>query len=119
MAEGARTWFRENQTLVVIVAAAIAVVSCSIVYEKSTEAQPMTPACVTDEDRVHIRAQVLGAVDDAFRDNLKHLFANWLKDASNQPNRASAGVQSSIVAYQRARADALKWMPVSCKGDKQ
>lgn len=114
-----RSWLRENQTLVVIVAAAIAVVSCSIVYEKSTEAQPMTPACVTDEDRVHIRAQVLGAVDDAFRDNIKHLFANWLKDASNQPNRASAGLQSSIVAYQRARADALKWSPESCKGDKQ
>ena len=73
------------------------------------------PACVSDEDRVHIRAQVLGAVDDAFRDNLKHLFANWLKDASNQPNRASAGLQSSIVAYQRARADALKWTPISCE----
>ena len=114
-----RSWFRENQTLVVIVAAAIAVVSCSIVYEKSTEAQPATPACVSDEDRVHIRAQVLGAVDDAFRDNMKHLFASWLKDASNQPNRASAGLQNSIVAYQRARADALKWTPVSCKGDKQ
>ena len=116
MSEGARTWFRENQTLVVIVAAAVAVVSCSIVYEKSTEAQPAKPTCVSDEDRVHIRAQVLGAVDDAFRDNLKHLFTSWLKDASNQPNRASAGVQSSIVAYQRARADALRWMPESCGG---
>ena len=78
----ARSWFRENQTLVVIVAAAIAVVSCSIVYEKSTEAQPVKPTCVSDEDRVHIRAQVLGAVDDAFRDNMKHLFTTWLKDAS-------------------------------------
>src|SRR5580765_5613496 len=111
MVEEARSWFRDNQTLVVIVAAAVAVVSCSIVYERSTEAQPAVPACVTDEDRVHIRAQVLGAVDDAFRDNIKHLFTGWIKDASNQPNRASAGLQSSIVAYQRARADALKWMP--------
>jgi hypothetical protein len=119
MVEQFRSWFRDNQTLVVIVAAAIAVVSCSIVYEKSTEAQPMTPTCVTDEDRVHIRAQVLAAVDDAFKDNMKHLFTTWLKDASNQPNRASAGLQSSIVAYQRARADALKWSPESCKGDKQ
>lgn len=115
MVDAIRSWVRENQTLVVIVTAAITVVGCSIVYEKSTEAQPMTPACVTDEDRVHIRAQVLGAVDDAFRDNIKHLFANWLKDASNQPNRASAGLQSSIVAYQRARADALKWTPASCE----
>ena len=77
----------------------------------------MTPACVTDEDRVHIRAQVLAAVDDAFKDNMKLLFASWLKDQRDQPNRASAGLQNSIVVYQRARADALKWAPVSCKGE--
>ena len=116
MVEAIRSWFKDNQTLVAIVVAAMAVVSCSIIYERSTEAQPAKPTCVSDEDRVHIRAQVLGAVDDAFRDNLKHLFTSWLKDASNQPNRASAGVQSSIVAYQRARADALRWMPESCGG---
>lgn len=79
----------------------------------------MTPACVTDEDRVHIRAQVLAAVDDAFRDNMKHLFTSWLKDPRDQPNRASAGLQNSIVVYQRARADALKWAPASCKGDRK
>ena len=116
MLEAIRSWFKDNQTLVAIVAAALAVVSCSIVYEKSTEAQPMTPACVSDEDRVHIRAQVLGAVDDAFRDNLKHLFTSWLKAASTPPPRATAGVHSSLVAYQRARADALRWMPESCGG---
>ena len=98
MVETIRSWFKDNQTLVVIVAAAIAVVRCSIVYERSTEAQPVVPACVSDEDRVHIRAQVLGAVDDAFRDNMKHLFTGWLKDQREQPNRASAGLQNSIVA---------------------
>lgn len=77
-------------------------------------AAPPTPVCVTDEDRVHIRAQVLAAVDDAFKDNVRHLFAGWLKDPHQQPERASAGLQSSVVAYQRARADALKWTPASC-----
>jgi hypothetical protein len=77
-------------------------------------ATPVVPACVSDEDRVHIRAQVLSAVDEAFRDNVKHLFAGWLKDPHQQPERASAGLQSSVVAYQRARADALKWSPTSC-----
>jgi hypothetical protein len=84
-----------------------------MIYSQST-AQPLKPICVSDEDRVHIRAQVLAAVDDAFRDNIKHLFAGWLKDAYGQPQRASAGLQSSIVAYQRARADALKWSPAAC-----
>jgi hypothetical protein len=84
-----------------------------MIYSQST-AQPLKPACVTDEDRVHIRAQVLAAVDDAFKDNIKHLFIGWIKDTHGQPQRASAGLQSSIVAYQRARADALKWSPAAC-----
>ena len=85
----------------------------SLIYTQG-EAQPVKPVCVSDEDRVHIRAQVLAAVDDAFRDNIKHLFIGWIKDAHGQPQRASAGLQSSIVAYQRARFDALKWAPESC-----
>ena len=84
----------------------------AMVYSKGEE--PLRPVCVTDEDRVHIRAQVLAAVDEAFRDNMKHLFTSWLKDARDQPQRASAGLQNSIVVYQRARADALKWAPSSC-----
>jgi hypothetical protein len=84
----------------------------AMVYSKGEE--PLRPVCVTDEDRVHIRAQVLEAVDSAFKDNVKHLFTGWLKDPHMQPDRASAGLQASIVAYQRARADALKWSPASC-----
>jgi len=84
-----------------------------MIYSQS-DAQPVKPVCVSDEDRVHIRAQVLAAVDDAFRDNIKHLFIGWIKDAHGQPQRASAGLQSSIVAYQRARFDALKWAPEAC-----
>ena len=84
-----------------------------MIYSQS-DAEPAKPTCVNDEDRVHIRALVVAAVDDAFRDNVKHLFAGWLKDPHLQPERAAAGLQSSIVAYQRARADALKWSPTSC-----
>ena len=104
----------DSTRMTAIVAVAIAVVVGAIVYERSTVAQPAVPACVTDEDRVHIRAQVLAAVDEAFRDNMKHLFIGWLKDPRDQPNRASAGLQNSIVVYQHARADALKWSPTSC-----
>jgi hypothetical protein len=91
---------------------AVLVAGAAMVYSKGEE--PARPVCVTDEDRVHIRAQVLEAVDEAFRDNMKHLFTSWLKDTRDQPNRASAGLQNSIVIYQRARADALKWSPTSC-----
>ena len=97
--------------LIACLAVALVIIAASLMQG---DAQPAKPVCVSDEDRVHIRAQVLSAVDDAFRDNIKHLFAGWLKDPHLQPERASAGLQSSIVAYQRARADALKWMPESC-----
>jgi len=102
-----------TESVMIVAAVAITMVAGDMLYEKST-AQPVVPSCVSDEDRVHIRAQVLAAVDDAFRDNIKHLFIGWLKDTHGQPARASAGIQSAIVAYQRARADALKWAPVSC-----
>lgn len=78
-------------------------------------AQPAKPACVTDEDRVHIRRTALEAVDDGLKEHIKVLFAGWIKDPSNQPNRASAGIQAAIVAYQRARADVLRWSPEACE----
>lgn len=101
---------REVATISVIALA----VAGGLIYDESSPAQPPVPSCVNDEDRVHIRAQVLAAVDDAFKDNVRHLFTGWLKDAREQPGRASAGLQASVVAYQRARADALKWNPSSC-----
>jgi hypothetical protein len=84
-----------------------------MIYSQST-AQPLKPICVTDEDRVLIRRQVLSAVDDALHDHMKALFIGWIKDPRDQPARASAGIQAAIVAYQRARVDALKWSPPSC-----
>ena len=88
--------------------------NCCDLTKISAVAQPAVPVCVTDEDRVHIRAQVLEAVDSAFKDHMKVLFFGWIKDPRDQPNRASAGLQAAIVAYQRARADALKWAPTAC-----
>ena len=84
-----------------------------MIYSQS-DAQPLKPACVTDEDRVLIRRQVLSAVDDALHDHMKALFIGWIKDPRDQPARASAGIQAAIVAYQRARGDALKWSPPNC-----
>ena len=104
------------RTEIVKLAGFVAVIALTVggmVYVES-RAQPLKPMCVSDEDRVHIRAQVLTAVDEAFRDNMKHLFTGWLRDSAGQPARAFAGLQNSIVAYQRARFDALKWAPEAC-----
>ena len=85
----------------------------SMIYSQST-AQPLKPECVTDEDRVILRRLVIESVDAAMKDHMRALFTGWLKDPTHQPQRASAGIQAAIVAYQHARRDALRWNPTSC-----
>jgi hypothetical protein len=103
-----------NQQAVWAALAVIAALAAIGVNYTGSAAQPVVPSCVSDEDRVHIRALVVAALDDTFKDNVKHLFTGWLKDPHLQPERAAAGLQSSIVAYQRARVDTLKWSPATC-----
>jgi hypothetical protein len=104
--------FRNAIVAALLIVLLIIVVSSSILID----AQPQVPICVTDEDRVNIRRLMLTAIDDALHDHTKALFTGWLKDPTGQPKRASTGMQAAIVAYQRSRADALKWNPVSCGG---
>ena len=75
---------------------------------------PLRPVCVTPEERIIIRAGVLAAIEDGLKDHMKILFVGWIKDPTHQPERASAGIQAAVVAYQRARADALRWDPKIC-----
>ena len=89
-----------------------------MIYSQST-AQPVEPVCVTEEEKIIIRAATLAAIEDGLKDQLKFLFNGWIKDSTNQPARASAGLQKAIVAYQHARADALKWSPEICNRKQQ
>lgn len=97
------------------VALAVCAVAITLLARDQVPAQPARPTCVTDEDRVTIRRATLDAIDEGLKDHMKALFAGWVKDPTNQPNRASAGLQAAIVAYQHARADALRWTPASCE----
>jgi len=84
-----------------------------MIYSQS-DAQPVKPTCVSAEERIIIRAAVLAAIEDGLKDQMKFLFTGWIKDPTHQPQRASAGLQSAIVAFTRAREDALKWNPEIC-----
>jgi hypothetical protein len=42
-----------------------------------------------------------------------------MKDPADQPRRAKIGMHEGIDAYVRSRAQALKWSPPACKGDRQ
>jgi len=91
----------------------LAIVVGSMIYTKG-EAETVAPSCVTSEERIIIRAATLAAIEDGLKDHMRALFAGWIKDPTHQPQRASAGLQAAIVAYQRAREDALKWNPTIC-----
>jgi len=85
-----------------------------LLYDEMSPAQPVKPTCVSAEERIIIRAAVLAAIEDGLKDQMKFLFTGWIKDPTHQPQRASAGLQSAIVAFTRAREDALKWNPEIC-----
>lgn len=78
------------------------------------EAQSQVNVCVTPEQRDHIRAVVLKAVDDALDDQVRNLFGNWVKDSAGQPKRAQTGMNNSIKAHIIARANILAWDPAEC-----
>lgn len=78
------------------------------------EAKSQPEKCVTDEERVHIRDVTVRAVDEAYSEQVRHLFETWMRDATDQPKRAKVGMQNAIGGYIRARRDTLAWLPPRC-----
>jgi hypothetical protein len=76
------------------------------------------PPCIDDEMRENVRAILLDGFALALKENTKRVFEIWLKDDSDQPKRAIAGMREGINAYVRARSAALNWTPPPCKGGK-
>jgi hypothetical protein len=71
--------------------------------------------CVAnDEEREHIRAIALSAIDDGLKQHVVHLFDVWVKDSNDQPKRAIAGMSAGLRAYHNSRQNALKWNPPQC-----
>ena len=58
------------------------------------------------------------AMNEAFKEHVKHTFDIWMKDPAEQPKRARSGVRQGLDAYMRARANVLSFNPPLCKGDK-
>jgi hypothetical protein len=83
-----------------------------------TQAQ-VTIACVDPEERVRVREIVVQGLDGALKDRVFHLFEQWVRDASEQPKRATTGLTNAINAHIRARKDALRWNPPPCDGAPQ
>jgi hypothetical protein len=76
-------------------------------------------ACKDSQTQEQVRKVVLEGIDQGLRNQTVRVFDIWMKDASEQPKRALTGMDAAISAYVRARANALKWSPPLCSGDKQ
>jgi hypothetical protein len=78
----------------------------------TTPAQAQT--CIDIDSRQRLRALQLEAIDEAYKDSVKHLFEIWMRDPAGQPQRARVGLSLATEAYVHARGVVLKWNPLVC-----
>lgn len=69
---------------------------------------------VDNEMKEKVRALMLAAIDEAFRNHVEHTYEVWMKDDQGQPGRAATGVRNGLIAYLRAYRAAKEWNPRMC-----
>jgi len=76
---------------------------------------PRPVECVTDtETRENLRALMLEAIDQSFKEHIVRLHETWMKDDTSQPDRALKGVHQGVRAYVGGRRSAMNWNPPIC-----
>jgi len=72
------------------------------------------PLCMDPEMRERARTLMLQGIDDALKRHTGRVFSNWMKDDTQQPARAKAGMQHGVKAYVGSRQEAERWDPPRC-----
>ena len=72
------------------------------------------PACGDHATQERMRAMMLEATDEAFKEQIVSLHGVWLRDATDQPQRAAIGVTRSVDAYLHARKAVTDWRLKPC-----
>jgi hypothetical protein len=75
--------------------------------------------CVDTNTRELIRSLMHDGLDAAMRDHTKRMFEGWMKDDTDQPQRAATGMRNGVRGYVGAHAAVENWNPPACKGDRQ
>lgn len=70
----------------------------TILQPGQTELQPLA----LSKYEQHIIELDRAAVDDAYKNQITHLFQTWMKDESGQPKRAETGARQARTAYVRS-----------------
>lgn len=77
--------------------------------------KPDVVVCVPAEMLEKIRDTMIHGLDDALRRHTIRVYNTWMKDPSEQPRRARAGMKHGIDAYIGAYKAAHDWNPPPCK----
>ena len=101
--------------LALLVGAATVILTLILLAVLERAGAKVEVVCIDPAERENVRGILLGAIDKALSTQTEHLFEVWMKDASDQPRRASVGANNAVSAWVRARADTLKWNPPPCK----
>ena len=103
---------REASILVIVLIALL--IALGVYFALAANAQSQTP-CFEVAERDRVIALSEQAIDSAFTEQVKALFAIWVRDPGDQPRRAMTGMSTNLSAYHRARANIRQWTPEICK----
>jgi hypothetical protein len=76
--------------------------------------QPLVKYCVDQQQEDKLRAMMSDSLDQAFREHFVHLFDVWVKDLTEEPERARTGSNNTISAWLRAQRALQNWKPQRC-----
>jgi len=102
-----------------VVCAGIWVLLICSIHMLATAAAPDVEVCMDADIREQARGLMFDGIDAALRNRIAALFEVWMKDDTDQPERAVRGMKNGLVAYAGARRAVVEWNPPVCKGDKQ
>jgi hypothetical protein len=101
-----------NFVVVGAVGLVLSVVGVATFYSSVTA--EMSEMCIDADTRERARILMFEGIDQALKAHAAHVFAVWMKDASDQPRRASVGMRNGLKAYAGSRAAVQKWNPPAC-----
>jgi hypothetical protein len=90
-----------------------AIAAAAIITSQRLESAPRV-LCADAELAEKLRKELRAALDDALREQVKHVFLTWLKDDSGQPDRARTGVRQALSAYVGAIEALQRFHPPPC-----
>jgi hypothetical protein len=116
-----RQWRRSRITIQIATALAwlfaLGCLSVSLVLSAPAPLPALT--CMDEGTEKRARALVSEAIDQALRDYVEHLFATWVRDPQDQPQRASTGIRHAVTAYVLAHSKLDDWHPPRCPATPQ